>query len=398
MSNHLQRIQVLGAGIFGLMLMLGVARFAYTPLLPIMLEQAGLSAAQGGWLASINYIGYLCGALIAASISDMQLKDRLYRLGILVALLTTLGMALSSDWRLWGLLRFFAGLSSAAGMLLGSGLVLNWLLRHHFRGELGIHFAGVGLGIVGSSLLVEWWSLSFDWQQQWIWFTAVGALLAIPAWRWLPRPGDTAVTISGQALTDAPPSKLFLRLFMLMYFCAGVGFVVSATFIVAIIDAQPELQGMGKRVFMLIGLAAIPACVLWDRIARVTGDLQALLLACVLQIAGIALPLLNASGTAALVSALLFGGTFVGIVSLVLAMAGRYYPRHPAKMMGKMTLTYGLAQILAPALIALMVGHDGDYSSGLLLASIAMVVGSGIMLALVAVERGEQRQRRAQQL
>jgi len=393
MTDNSLRIRVLSAGILGLMLMLGVARFAYTPLLPLMLQQAGLSAAQGSWLASINYLGYLSGALIAASISDMPLKDRLYRCGIVLALLTTLGMALTTDWRLWALLRYLAGLSSAAAMLLGSGLILNWLMRHHFRGELGIHFAGAGLGIAGSSLLVELLSQHFDWRAQWLWFSAIGALLAIPAWRWLPRPGDSSVTISGQPLADNPPSRLFLRLLMAAYFCAGIGYVVSATFIVAIIDAQPELSGMGNRVFMLIGLAAVPACILWDRIARVTGDLNALLIACVLQIGGIALPLLDPSASAALLSALLFGGTFIGIVGLVLTMAGRYYPRHPAKMMGRMTLSYGVAQILAPALIAVTVDGDGDYSSGLLLATLAMVIGSLLMALLKGVEQQQLRVR-----
>ncbi|WP_210397815.1 YbfB/YjiJ family MFS transporter [Motiliproteus sediminis] len=389
MTPAAERIRVLIAGILGLMLMMGVARFAYTPLLPVMLEQAGLTPAQGSWLASINYLGYLSGALFASSITDMSLKDRLYRLGMVVALLSTAGMALTSDWILWALLRYVAGLSSAAGLLFGSGLVLNWLIRHHFRSELGVHFAGVGIGIAGCALLVDGLSGQFDWAQQWWWFSAVGAALAVPAWLWLPRPGDTSVTVSGQQLTDSPPSRLFLRLFMAAYFCAGIGYVISATFIVAIVDAMPSLNGLGNQVFMLIGLAAAPACVVWDRIARITGDLNALIIASVVQIAGIGLPLVVKTESAALISAVLFGGTFIGIVSLVLTMAGRYYPRHPAKMMGKMTLSYGVAQILAPALIALIVGRSGDYSAGLILATGAMIVGSVLLLVLRAVERNE---------
>ncbi|WP_207060871.1 YbfB/YjiJ family MFS transporter [Motiliproteus sp. SC1-56] len=389
MATRTEQVKVLLAGISGLILMLGIARFAYTPLLPLMLEQSGLSAAQGSWLASINYLGYLSGALIASRISNMPLKDSLYRLGILVAVLSTAGMALTTDWRLWALLRYIAGLSSAAGMLLCSGLVLNWLIRNHFRGELGIHFTGVGLGIAGGALLVELLGDAFDWRQQWLWFSAAATLLAIPAWGWLPRPGATSVTVSGEALTDSPPSPLFLRLFLAAYFCAGTGYVVSATFIVAIVDAQPDLTGLGNRVFLLIGLAAIPASILWDRLARRLGVLNALILNYLLQILGISLPLLSTSLEAALLGALLFGGTFAGAVSLVLTMAGRYYPRHPAKMMGKMTLSYGVAQILAPGLIALMVTSDADYRQGLVLASAAMLVGSVLMVLLRGLEKHE---------
>jgi MFS family permease len=133
MNDQIQRMKVLGAGIFSLILALGVARFAYTPLLPLMQQQAGLSLAEGGWLAAINYAGYLTGALIAASISDLVLKDRLFRVGMVVAVLTTLMMGLTTNVTLWAVSRYFAGLSSAAAMLLGTGLILNWLIRHNHR-------------------------------------------------------------------------------------------------------------------------------------------------------------------------------------------------------------------------------------------------------------------------
>ena len=89
MDDQIQRMKVLGAGIFSLMLALGVARFAYTPLLPLMQAQAGLGVADAGWLAAINYGGYLSGALLAALIGDLVLKDRLYRLGLLLAVAST---------------------------------------------------------------------------------------------------------------------------------------------------------------------------------------------------------------------------------------------------------------------------------------------------------------------
>src|SRR4029077_15975481 len=123
------RYKVLGAGIFSLVLALGVARFAYTPMLPVMQQQAGLGVAGAGWRAAINYAGYLSGALVASLISDPVLKDRLYRAGMVVAVLTTAMMGMTSDWTVWAVSRYLAGLSSAAGMLLGTGLILNWLIR-----------------------------------------------------------------------------------------------------------------------------------------------------------------------------------------------------------------------------------------------------------------------------
>lgn len=232
----MERYKVLGAGIFSLVLVLGVARFAYTPLLPLMQQQAGLGVAEAGWLASINYIGYLSGALIASLISDLVLKDRLYRAGMVLAVLTTVTMGMTTNFTVWVVSRYVAGLSSAAGMLLGTGLILNWLIRHEHRAELGIHFSGIGLGIAGSAAaaaLMDQWQL--DWQQQWYAFAAVACVLLLPALGWLPMPDRSKVTRSGQAMRETPPSPLFLNIFMTSYFCAGVGYVVSATFIVAII-------------------------------------------------------------------------------------------------------------------------------------------------------------------
>lgn len=389
MSEQRDRIKVLSAGIFSLILALGVARFAYTPLLPLMQQQAGLGVAAAGWLAAINYAGYLSGALIASLISDLVLKDRLCRIGMILAIISTAMMGLTTDFTVWAVSRFVAGLSSAAGLLLGSGLILNWLIRHNHRSELGIHFSGIGLGIASAAAAVSLMSHWLTWSEQWFALTGFGCLLLIPALLWLPAPDRSMLTKSGQKMEDAPPSTLFLRLFTFAYFCAGIGYVVSATFIVAIIDYIPSLAGKGTLVFLVIGLAAAPSCIVWDLIARRMGKLNALIVASVLQIVGILLPVWAHGLLAALTGALLFGGTVMGIVSLVLTMAGQYYPTRPAKMMGKMTLSYGTAQIIAPAITGSLASHFGGYSAGLYLAGVAMIACTLLLLMLKAVEKRE---------
>ena len=92
---------------------------------------------------------------------------------------------------------------------------------------------------------------------------------------------------------------------------------------------------------------------------------------------------------AALIGALLFGGTFIGMVSLVLTMAGRYYPTRPAKMMGKMTLSYGAAQIIGPAITGWLATGLGGYAAGLYVASAVMVVGTLLLVVLKLIEKRE---------
>ena len=88
-----------------------------------------------------------------------------------------------------------------------------------------------------------------------------------------------------------------------------------------------------------------------------------------------------------LLSAVLFGGTFIGCVSLVLTMAGRLYPSKPARLMGKMTLAYGVAQIFAPALTGMLAEQHGNYSLGLWLAGGFVMLGAGLILLLMLSDR-----------
>lgn len=391
MTLAAQRLQVLCAGIFSLMLTLGVARFAYTPMLPQMQAQAGLGVADAGWLAAINYVGYLSGALLASFISDLKLKDLLYRWGIVLAVASTALMATTTDFWIWGLSRYVAGLSSAAGMLLGSALILNWLMRHGQRSELGIQFSGIGIGIALGAALIALLNQWLDWRGEWLAFSALAVLLAIPALRWLPPPDTSGRTTTGAAMPDNPPSRLYLQVFMAAYFCAGIGYVVSATFIVAIVEQLPGLSGRGNLAFLLLGIGAAPACIIWDLFARRFGDLNALISAALLQVLGILLPVLDHSLWAALTGAWLFGATFIGMVSLVLTMAGRYYPTRPARMMGRMTLAYGLAQIIGPALTGVLATRFGGYAVGLWCAAAVMLLGCGLLYGLKFIERRDRR-------
>lgn len=219
-SVQTQRFKVLLAGVFSQILCIGIARFAYTPLLPVMQQQSWISDADGGWLAALNYAGYMLGAVLAASIRTVYLKDTLFRIGLVLAVLTTAGMALTEHFWVWAGLRFLAGLSSSGSMLLASGLILHWLIQHRQRGELGIHFAGVGIGIVVAALAVELMlAQTMNWQEQWWGFSALGAMLLVPAWCWLPRPIKPVVTGATNHQAPArPPSHTFMRLMLPAYF------------------------------------------------------------------------------------------------------------------------------------------------------------------------------------
>ncbi|HET7201159.1 MAG TPA: YbfB/YjiJ family MFS transporter, partial [Burkholderiales bacterium] len=134
------------AALAALAVAMGIGRFAFTPILPMMQQDSGLSVSDGGWLASANYLGYLIGAL-----SAMRLRvgaTAVIRTGLAIIGVSTLAMALHDGFLLWVLLRTVAGVASAWVLIFVSAWSLE---RLSVLGRLdlsGVVYAGVGAGLV----------------------------------------------------------------------------------------------------------------------------------------------------------------------------------------------------------------------------------------------------------
>lgn len=365
-------MQVIIAGIAALILSVGIARFAYTPLLPTMLNQTDLSTFAGGWLATINYAGYLLGVVLISSLNSLNLKFWFYRFSLLLAIASTFAMGLTSNLVMWSVLRLLAGISGTAGIVLAAGFVMSWLKQHQFKGQLGLHFSGLGLGIAIPGIIIALMDPHFDWAMQWQILGVLCLVFFIPAWFWMPSP-DTR--LSNNQPASVSPSKRWMRLMVTAYFCAGVGYVVSATFIVAILESMPALTGKGNWIWVILGIAAIPSCLFWDKVASRMGETSALLICYSMMLLSIVIPALSSTLVMNLIGALLFGGTFAGVVSLMLVFIGHKFPHNPAKAMARLTISYGMAQILAPAIAGYISTLTHSYSGALWLAIVAMLFG-----------------------
>lgn len=389
-SPQFERYQVLFSGICALVLTLGLSRFAYTPLLPIMRNQAGLSVLAGGWLATINYAGYMTGAILASSISNLQLKYRLYKIGLVLAVVSTITMGMTQSVVAWGIMRFIGGFSSMTGMLIGSGLLMNWLMRKGHKPELGLHFTGLGLGIAVSGTAVALMSSHLGWDQQWMALGVFGILFFIPAWLWLPPPevpASSSQTTRNAALNQTPrPSQSWMWLLIAAYFCGGFGYVISATFTVDILVHLPLLKANSSWVWVIVGLAATPSCFLWDKVASNLGHVKALILAYVVQTFSLVLPIMTEGAALNILGAVLFGITFVGIVSLTLTLVGLHFKDNPAKAMARMTLSFGVAQIVAPAMAGAIAHATGSYHWALVVTALVMLSGVGLLVLLLREE------------
>lgn len=385
----IETVKVLVASVIAVVVMVGIARFSYTPMIPEMVDALGLSTSLVGMLATVNYAGYLTGALLITRISDLGLKVRLYQLGLVVAVVSTVLMGCTTNVWLWFILRFISGLSTSAGMLLGAGLLMSWLIKHNQKSELGVFFSGIGLGIVLTAVVAELIKDAFTWDDQWVIYGLVALVLVVPAWRWMPDYRACALPQTAGKAAGNERSR-FIRILQLAYFCAGVGYVVTATFLVAIAEAMPQLSGHGWLIWLVVGLAATPACWLWDVFSRRWGQWLALYLAYTLNAVSIVMLIVNADLIGVMLSAVIYGASFIGIVSMMLAMVGRVFPENPSRPMSRLTFSYGIAQMLAPAVVGYLADVEGNYTNGLWLTLIVMALGVVMLhLARKMEQRGQ---------
>lgn len=139
-------VAVAMAGLVSLAVVMGIGRFAFTPLLPMMLHDGTVTLDQGGWLATVNYIGYFAGAAVCMFIRPDAV--RMVRWGLAATVLLTLGMALPGGMAAWSLWRAAAGVASAVVMVYTAGWCLQRLAELGKPELAGLIFCGPGLGIV----------------------------------------------------------------------------------------------------------------------------------------------------------------------------------------------------------------------------------------------------------
>ncbi|WP_375056171.1 YbfB/YjiJ family MFS transporter [Zobellella sp. DQSA1] len=378
MTSHTSWRLSLAAGIALLAIVMGIGRFAYTPLLPLMQADQPLSDLLAGWLASSNYLGYLLGALWLACTRPGTAPVPRLRRQLLLNLACVAAMGLTSSPWLWLLWRLLAGWSSAAAFVLASGLVLEELARRGQAARAGWLYSGVGLGIALSALAVPWLDSLAGWRGGWLGLAALGGLLALLPWFGLT--GTNAPVPAASMTGQAPFRRGLLPWLLLAYFCEGLGYIITGTFMVAMLHQQQALAGLGHLSWLLVGLAAIPSCGVWLWLGNHRGLAGTLIAAHLVQALGILLPLLWPSPAGALLGALLFGGTFMGITALAFCLGRRLVPSRVQATLAGLTAAFGLGQIIGPVLAGLSLSRQHNFDQALLGGGLVVLLGALALL------------------
>ncbi|GGN42190.1 YbfB/YjiJ family MFS transporter [Streptomyces fuscichromogenes] len=347
---------------------MGVGRFVYTPVLPLMHAQAALSAGAGADLATANYAGYLIGALAGTFVPRLVRSSAVLR-GSLLALIATLaGMPLTHSTTGWLLLRLGAGAFSAMIFVTAASSLLS-RLREHPAHLPGWAFGGVGAGIALSGVLVLVLRTVGNWQTAWWASAALAAVLTLGAWGLRPEPTPLPVPSAPapRAGSSGPRTHRWFGALFASYTLEGIGYIIAGTFLVAAIN-QTSPGWIGSGAWVLVGLAAVPSAALWAGLGRRWSRPDLLLAALGVQAVGIALPALVGGVAPALISAVLFGATFIGVSTLALGTGTHLrFPRAVALL----TAGYSGGQILGP-LAATPLLHHGYHQALLLAAGIVL--------------------------
>jgi MFS family permease len=378
-NNSNSALRVAFAGLTALAVAMGVGRFAFTPILPMMLEDAGLSIADGGWLASANYAGYLAGALSAIFI---RLRPVLaIRGGLVVIGIVTLAMGLTHNFMLWAVLRTLAGVASAWVLVSVSAWSLERLAELRRPALSGTVYAGVGAGVTFAGLVCLL-LMSFNAASAEAWIALGVVSFAATALIWTvfvpihPR--------AGRAVPAATPgaSNAEFLLLVICYGGYGFGYIIPATFLPVMAKAaiaDPRLFGWAWPAF---GAAAVASTLFAARLQR-TMSFRAIWIASHWVMAlGVIVPLVVPGLAGITLAAVCVGSTFV-----VITMAGVQEARVVAgprahALIAAMTAAFGVGQIAGPLSVRMFAGGAAGFSEALIFAAAVLVV-SALMLMRV---------------
>lgn len=391
------------AGMAALAVAMGIGRFAFTPLLPMMLNDGVVTLEGGSWLATANYLGYLIGALacmalpwVAPRARQVWHAARLARWGLGATVLLTLGMALPLP-DTWPALRFAAGVASALVFLNVSVWCMVRLVALGQPALGGLIFCGPGLGIVltglSASAMVAWqWPAAAGWAV----FGLLGAGLVAAIWSVLQGVAQPTVAATGAATVTAQPpgstmpghGPLARAGLTVAYGLAGLGYIVTATFLPVIARAALPTGSPWPDLFWpLFGAGVALGAALSTRTPAAWDRRKLLMVAYVVQAGAIALSLVWPGPLGFALGSLLLGLPFTAITFYALQEARRVWPSAGDSFPGLLTAAYGMGQILGPPMVAWMLHHtttqDQGFVYGLAAAAAALVVGAVLYAAMV---------------
>ena len=379
---------------------MGIGRFAFTPLLPMMLADGVVDLPGASYLASANYLGYLVGALLCTFQPVIWSRFKALppvaattwlRGGLVATCVLTLGMALQLP-ALWPWLRFAAGVASAFVFVFTSGWCLARLAERNASNLGGLMFTGPGAGIAMSGVLASG-MVALHWRAAagWLVFGLLASLLTIITWRSfaVKQPAQLVKTESmvPQAGVKAiSASRWHMAWLAIAYGLDGLGYIITATFL-PVIARQVMPGSVWLDLFWpLFGLAVIAGALLSTRISLKSDLRYPLAAGYMMQAVGVIITVWLPTPLGFALGSLLLGVPFTAITFFAMQEVRRLKPNNVAGYTGLVTAVYGLGQVAGPPLAAWLLARSASVGQGfnlaLQIAASALVVGAAMFVGL----------------
>lgn len=362
----------LSACFVALMLAMGIGRFALTPQMPHLLSEGQIDLTAAGLIAAANYLGYLLGAVDAMFAQRSQQVQRRLHGGLWLCVLLTLASFWANGFWSHLLLRFGTGVASAWVLVMITSLSQP-LAAAAGRPRWGaLVFAGPGLGIFLTGLLAL---ISHRLQQTsatlWLIYAAAALLMMLGVWRLLPQPA----TVMKTTIAPATSANRGIGQLALVYALYGIGYIIPATFLSQMANAQFHGQWQADLFWPCFGLgAAIGVCLVSLRRHDPETTRHWLMATLWLQAAGVFACLLG-SGLGLALGVILCGTPFLACMQLVMQRSRELAPHATQRNAGMLTACFAVGQLSGPLLAALSSHFSGGLQPALLIA------GAGLLLA-----------------
>lgn len=388
-SNHMGPWAVAMTGLVCMAQGVSLGRFVFTPMLPLMLKDGSVTLVQGGALATSNYVGYLAGALLCLCIRPDP--ARMVRVGLVMAIVLTLAMALPGGLLFWGAWRALAGVSCAFVMVYGTAWSQQKLAELGRPTLAGVMFCGPGIGIVLTSV-PAFWMVKAGWPSVWGWlaFSLLGIVLTVPIWRYLRSPIDKRSAGAVLSANRDRPQRQSPRLdaktwaITVIFGLAGFGYIIVATFLPVIARHAIPNSVWVDLFWPIFGVGVAIGAWLVTRIGMHHDNRRMLMYLYVIQAIGVAIVSVWPTVFGFILCSLMVGTPFLAITSLAMREARRLWSSRATKLIGLMTAAYATGQIAGPILATALVARTGGFGASLTIAAAALVVGAvGCFMLLI---------------
>ena len=374
---------------------IGLARYAYTMLLPSMQAGLGLSYDRMGFISTGNFCGYLLSVVLAPRLVRRFGPRSVICMGLAPMALALAAIGGSSGFATPFALYFLVGMGTGFANIPTMVLISQWFHSDRRGMAAGLMIAGNGAAIMLAGFLVPYLNRTFGadgWRAGWLLLGAIALVVAIlAAWLVRNRPADIGLKPLGRGLPPAPEQLiprdgrgdgiLLVRLGVL-YMAFGATFMIYGTFIVTTMVREYGFsEAKAGLYWSWVGFFSFFSGVLFGTLSDRIGRRYGLALVFAVQSVAYLLAGLRPGSAGLTVSLVLYGLAVFAIPAIMAAAVGDYLGfSRAASAFATITIFFAAGQTVGPSLAGMIAKATGSFSDAYLLA--ALITSAATIFAL----------------